>query len=282
MFQKIIFLILILSFCGLGQTKITLIPEIIEINNYIVDKPDTIKIKLIVDAFNKEILRKNKNPQCKIDSVNTFDFDNSNLFYFAYWSCGERYDYFDIYTFNKNNLMKVGQFNVYWTHFAVIKNGMPQIIRTYYEGHKTNPIHFTKTYAYKGIKYEEIQNDHLKLGEYRDIGLKAYSEGNYDKALICFQNILRPVWHSGRINPIDYNNLALVYIKLGEYQKVDEILHKALALNKNKDVTFFNLGILSEKQGITSKAIEFYQKSNIVKPSKMKTEKIDELINNNK
>ena len=279
MFKKIILLLTFISFCSFSQNRITLIPEIIQIDNYLIEQSDTLKIKEINDGFYDEILRKNKIPQCKIDSIKTYNFNGSQSLYFAYWSCGDPHDYFDIYIDDKNGLNEVGKFNVYSSHFAEIKNGIPQIVQTYYEGHKTNPIYFTKTYAYNGTEYEVIQNDHLKLGEYRDLGLEAYRDGDYQTAYICFQNVLRPVWHTGRINPIDYNNLALVFIKTNKYSKADDLLHKALTLKRNEDITFFNLGLLHENQRNTLQAIEYYHKSNYIKPSKDIDDKLKILYN---
>jgi hypothetical protein len=71
MTQKIIFLIVIISSCSFSQNQISLIPETIKIDDYFVLQPDTIRVKDINNDFQKEILRKNRIPQCKIDSIKT-------------------------------------------------------------------------------------------------------------------------------------------------------------------------------------------------------------------
>ena len=271
----------------LSQNQPYLFPKPINIDNYKFVVQDSANLKRLKAKVNSNLAGpgEEKSPIMHVTSIETYDFNEDKTpEYFVYYDVGSDFNTFSIYREIGNKFQLTGKFVDYFTTFASIKNGMPQIIRTYYEGHKTNPIYYVKTLIYdkNNKKYRLLKDPHLKIGDYRDLGKDAYSQKNYKHALVYYKNVLRPIWITASKSSVDYNNLALVYIKLEKYNKARKILKNNLEKGNKDAITYYNLGLTEENLNNYSKALKYYRKSNRLEPAEIKKEKIKELTKNNR
>jgi tetratricopeptide (TPR) repeat protein len=258
----------------LTQNKIFLFPEPINLEDYTYTVRDSTKIKNLQRMVNEFL----GPPYMYVEKIETYDFNRDGIpEYMVYYNDGGSLSPFFIYRENNGEFENVGEFEDWFSSFAKIENGMPQIIWCYYEGEKTNPIYYARTFIFRDNKYQLLHDPHLKLGDYRDLGLQAYKNQNLEDALIYFTNVLRPIWTWAKITSADYNNLALVYIKMEDPEKAILILEENLKNGNKDDITYYNLGLIEEKKRNYPKAIEYYEKSNRLKPMKVKMDKIEKL-----
>ncbi len=272
--RKIILLVLS-TFCinAISQKEIYQYPETINIDDYRISVNS-----LQIEAFRGYLKTISDINYYKIEAFD-FNKDGKNE-YFAYYSDGSSFLPFFIYREYENEYIALGEFEVYTSVFAELKNEMPQIIRIDFEGHKTNPIYYPKVFSLGNNKYELLNDPHIRIGEYRDLGLTFYKKKQYNEALVCYSNVLKPIWGMAKINSVDYNNLALVHVKLNNLKEAKIILEENINYGNKDAITYYNLAKIEEALNNKSKAIDYYEKSNELHPMKVKTEKIDELNNN--
>ncbi|MBN1338897.1 MAG: tetratricopeptide repeat protein [Bacteroidales bacterium] len=111
------------------------------------------------------------------------------------------------------------------------------------------------------------------LTGYNNIGNVLKDLGEYDKAMEAFLTGLRYMdsipdpkkKYSLYINLM--NNLGTVYIELGEHGKANDILHKALALSREREqnleisITLNNLGLVAIESGDYERALGYYHEA---------------------
>jgi len=95
------------------------------------------------------------------------------------------------------------------------------------------------------------------------LGRLYYLQANYDAALSSYAKIhkLHP-----KGSPELWNNLGLLYTKMKQYEKAQEVYDKALVLRKDYPEANYNLGLLFVKTKKLEKAKTYFQKAIELRP----------------
>ncbi|MCD6531502.1 tetratricopeptide repeat protein, partial [bacterium] len=117
---------------------------------------------------------------------------------------------------------------------------------------------------------EEIDEQSLELRAKRKIALVWYATEQYKKALRIYQDCVKAEKEREHINRLqlatDYNNIALMYENLNDYDRAIENLNRALEIYsefgdiKSLAAIYINLGSVRSKMGQYSRAVEMVQK----------------------
>lgn len=113
------------------------------------------------------------------------------------------------------------------------------------------------------VKSGQYENPREEVSESRypeivkNIALIYSQQGETDKAIAAIREAQAE-------NPEDVNLLlteANLYIQLDQKDKFKETMERAIAMDPNNPVLFYNLGVIAAEQGDSEKAIEYYQRS---------------------
>ena len=107
-----------------------------------------------------------------------------------------------------------------------------------------------------------IELDPNYVEAYNNLGVIYQKIGDFDRAFEAYHRSIA-------INPRyekAHNNLGILLYLNGRYEEAREAFQKALAINSNSIESYLNLGILYKKQGQTEKAMESYQKALAINP----------------
>ena len=87
------------------------------------------------------------------------------------------------------------------------------------------------------------------------VGTLFFERGLYKKSEEYFLKAIS-------INPsvIHYGNLSVVYAKMGDLDKAEDVLIKALALSKDNPNTYYNLALVYKYKGDKKKSLEMKEK----------------------
>ena len=107
-----------------------------------------------------------------------------------------------------------------------------------------------------------IKKSPHETGSYCSLGLAYSTQGNYDKAIECYQKAidLDPKYSDA------YNNLGSVYYTQGNYDKAIEYYQKAIDLDPHSYMAYNNLGAAYDGKGDYHKEIECFQRAVQLKP----------------
>lgn len=208
------------------------------------------------------------------NNVQLIDLNGDGLCeYILKYSDGGAYIFDEIYSVNDGRLSKIGVFAEGFYSFAEQENGWDQIINHYYSGHKTNPIWYFSVYRYNGDKYEVVYDPKQTYGELKNLGLEKYNLGDYKKAEIYFENILK-----GFLNTtvVDVNNLALALMAQGDFEHAKGLLKYDLT-KRESAITYFNLSLIAKHKNDLHEELEYLKLSNLLEPTLSKKNKINEL-----
>ena len=203
---------------------------------------------------------------------------------------------YDIYKLDdKNNLIPIGRFLEGRFSFAEKYKNYFQIISEYYEGHKTNPIYYSKVYRYNGDKYELYKNPKKTRAEYIKRGLKAFKKQDYKLAKKFFSNSVIMPHHSGEDKLHDINNLVITLIKLGDLERAKSIYSNFLYnqgftdfsdkridnyYSKNKLASAcYNLGLIFEEKDDLDEAYRYFKSAYEKNPTTASDKKIKQIEN---
>ena len=100
---------------------------------------------------------------------------------------------------------------------------------------------------------------------YESEGMNLYAEGDYNKSIDWFENILESTTGKDRA-PI-LNNIGVAYLALGEPDLAKEKFEGALEMNSSYFYAWTNLGIINGDAGNTDEAIRCYDKALELVPS---------------
>jgi len=270
--KKILIFILLsfLSFVqnGFGQSELYVFPnkllpedtcklDINKYHNIIIKKELGDEID-IIKLDNSELKKVDLNGDGKCEILHFF----SSLYF-------GNYPLISIYLFDElDSLVNIGTFlNSDFTFAEPDSNCFCQVINGYYEGEKTNPIHYSRVYRYDGKRYVEYKNPHITKNTYRELGLKFYKERKYRLASTYFHNVLS-LPYSTMSKTLDVCNLSIVWIKLTQYEKAIKLIEEylnSLSIGQNKreelSCLYFNLGLAYEYLGEKLLALKNYKLS---------------------
>ena len=278
-------LLIILIFSSLlnfGQEGVQLFPDNININNFkncsyqldtitlkasIIKKDFGVDGKLSYDKSQFKFLDINNDKKCEI---------------FHYFSTGLRgwpHDFLTIYILDENShLHKIADLGSYFTSFAVSDGQFLQINHISFKGSATNPIYYNSVLRYNGKEYKQYYSPDLTAGQFKNKGLQAYRQKDFETAYICFKNVLI-FPHSTEDKYLQsLNDVAITLIKLKRYGEVEPLLLKTLKTAKNKSVkasAYYNIGLAKEFKKDLETALWYYKKSFEHKASKTAQDKIN-------
>jgi type IV pilus assembly protein PilF len=98
-------------------------------------------------------------------------------------------------------------------------------------------------------------SDEKKADSYYQLGLAAWNQGDYIKAVREFSKAI----DAAPDIPQYYNHLGMVYLQDGQYDKAEENFHKALKIDRSYSDTRNNLGVLYTKKGEFDKALKEFK-----------------------
>ncbi len=190
-----------------------------------------------------------------------------------------------IFKIDNNNISEIGFF--FWENvvFASKSNGYYQILSKYFEGHKTNPTYYLQVFHFDGKSYSLIKIPYFTIGQYQDLGKQSYDNKKYGDAEKYYHNAytMSKVFKDNQI--LDANNLALVWIKQNKFDNAKSILLETISTLKDgyynkKELApiYYNLGLIEENKNNFNDALDFYRKSNSYDYSKMRDDKIQNII----
>lgn len=270
--KKILFLIQLVFFVkvSFGQDKPILIPNEIEIKYGQCDS-NSVYIAELLDSVKNEGFQSGS--EFYHDNVITADINNDGKCeYILRYYNGSAYTVQEIYLVNNHKLKKIfevwGGFS--WREYD--QSGYPQILLSYYDGHKTNPIWKYKVLRFDGEKYKDFYSPDLTYGATQNKGLIAYKNKDYKNAEIYFRNIITVFGGA----PVDINNLAITLIKQGNLDEAENLLKSELKKRKQPD-TYYNLSLIYKERHDYKKELDCLVNSNKLKYSKYKLKRISEL-----
>lgn len=109
---------------------------------------------------------------------------------------------------------------------------------------------------------QESGNTSLQVRALNELGFFQYREGKIAEALATFEQAIEKCSGKEETGFLPYilNNYALCFAFLGEYNKAEEILGKAISLGE-KTIFFLSLGRVKLIQGKLEEALENYEKA---------------------
>jgi tetratricopeptide (TPR) repeat protein len=132
---------------------------------------------------------------------------------------------------------------------------------------------FDKAEELYTVLLEQTSDDGEKAFYYNQLGLVKNNQGDYEKAVGCYektreiyQKILPPN-HPDLVT--SYNNIGLIYMNMGEYSKALSFYEKALEIDQKNlppnhpdlATSYNNIGLVYMDMEEYSKAISFYEKA---------------------
>lgn len=101
---------------------------------------------------------------------------------------------------------------------------------------------------------------------YKDMGSVSVEKGNLEEGLAYYTKGLNLVKQNNLedLEMLFINNLGLVYLRQGHYDKAQEHFKESASLNRkdyNYAIAIYNIGIVHQKQGKFEKALEYYEQS---------------------
>lgn len=266
---SLIFVSLTLKLLGQGNTY--LIPEPIYLQEGQCQSQDSIVSKLLGIAKELDAQTLSKFHDDKVITIDLND-DGSCEYILNYYDGGANIVE-SIYEVRDGELKLLGGFweeTYSWTEKF---NGYPQILLSYYDGHKTNPIWKFGVLRFNGDKYERFYFPDQNYGQLRDTGLREYKKKNFELAEIHFRNVLR-VYHYD--DPTNVNNLALTLIKQNKNMEAKELLLEEVKRHDFAD-SYFNLSLIYRSENNNEEELRCLIKSNELKPAENKSKRIEEL-----
>lgn len=106
----------------------------------------------------------------------------------------------------------------------------------------------------------------MSFSRYSDLGITAYQNGDYAKAVEYYKKALGEKPNDAGV----INNLALVYLKMGNFEESERLSFEVRNLNvsnRHKANAQFNLGKVWEAQGYLRSAVAAYRAANRLSPS---------------
>jgi tetratricopeptide (TPR) repeat protein len=120
-----------------------------------------------------------------------------------------------------------------------------------------------------------LKGNLVKVESILDEAKKAFREGDFDKALTLYKQLLETY-------PKNYNlhyNLGILYLKKLDYARAVDEFEKVIALNKRDFDTYYNLGIIYESfLGDRKKALHYYRQFLKFSPSDIEKEMVKNWI----
>ncbi|MEM9449729.1 MAG: tetratricopeptide repeat protein [Cyanobacteria bacterium P01_E01_bin.6] len=112
------------------------------------------------------------------------------------------------------------------------------------------------------LEYEQTKNASLEvqpvLKDTLAQGFNLATAGEYDAALERFKEI------EGRLRlPSERNNLGVLYVITGDYEKAQEAYQSVFELDPNYEGTYFNIGLLLESQRRLEEAVRYFERSTL-------------------
>ena len=208
------------------------------------------------------------------DNVQTVDLNGDGIceYLLKYYDGGANIQE-EMYLVVNSKLEKIAQFWENTYSWSEPYNGWPQILSTYYTGHKTNPIWQFALFRFDNGEYRKYYDPNLTYGKMSDLGLKAYKQKDYETAEIYFRNILTVYGHE---RPVDINNLALALIKQNKLTESKKLLLEELK-HKKSPLTSYNLSLIYRKEGDLKQELIHLQESNRRAETKSKLDRISEI-----
>lgn len=265
---------------GISQ-DIYVYPNIVNINTIKkCSNQDIIENKLI-DSIKREL----DSPYKGIIEIKKVDLNNDSICeIIILYQDREAYPNYTptkIFEIRNNCAREIGFF--FWENisFAEKDKEFLQILSKNYEGHKTNPVWYLDVFCFDGKSYKPLNIPHFTIGQYRDLGLKAFQRKEYETAEKYYLNAYRMSKILQENQILDANNLALVWIKLKKLDKAKSLLLETISNLKDgyyneKELApiYFNLGLIAETEKKYKEALELYRKSNSYESSNARLEKI--------
>ncbi len=156
------------------------------------------------------------------------------------------------------------------------------IVEPFNNNHRTNPAFYPQEFAFNGDKYESKKIIKTTHSIFQSRGKVEYDYGNYELAAKYYNNALLTASRIKRAEIKIANDLAVTLIKLGQYEYAKLILEETITTriaNRDKAVSYYNLGLIYQKMKDVKNALYYFEESNLLERSEIKEKKIEELKN---
>ncbi|CAF0790413.1 unnamed protein product [Adineta steineri] len=132
---------------------------------------------------------------------------------------------------------------------------------------------FNKAEELYSVLLKQTSDDGEKAHHYNQLGLVHSNQGDYEKALLYYEQgleIKQKTLSSNHPNmATSYNNIGTVYYKMGKYSKTLSFYEKALEIQQKTlssnhpdlAASYNNIGLVYHDMGEYSKALSFYEKA---------------------
>jgi|SRR6056297_652830 len=182
---------------------------------------------------------------------------------------------------DKEELVVIGSF-LGRIHFTKSTTDYLKIVEPYCEGHKTNCTFYPNEFIFNGTSYISSKLIKVNRGTYQTRGKEAYDKEDFSLAKKYFNNAF--LTSTAKPGPAlkAANDLALVLYILGDLNTAEELLSERLryySSNKLESTTYYNLGLINERQGDLNEALRCYSRANKLDFNNKIKEKIESLKN---
>ncbi|MGB3183432.1 MAG: tetratricopeptide repeat protein [Cyclobacteriaceae bacterium] len=268
------FILLLISFTSEArQSDMLAYPMVVNLDDFSSCEEPADSSELVEQIKNADLTEERSYKEGEYSRIKMVDLNGDGkceiLHYFSNNTEGGPYDFFTIYRLKGNGLVKIGDFPGFLVSFgeAADKSNWLPINAGYTAGTEDDPVYYNSVYTYNGTEYTMAFDPKQTYSQFREKGLEAYEQENYELAKVCFQNAYVSPHHAREDILYDANNLSMVLINLDRAEEAYSLLQpmvedNTVAYPKTELAdAWYNLGLMAENKGNNEEALACYERA---------------------